>query len=166
MKRSTPLLLSHCVLTLLLFSDVSSALAQVKAKSNHVGLAVANLGREQKFFEDAFDMHIEQRFDLPNPPVHTVLLRNSSGLGIELIERQGATRLREYSDALDAASTLGYGHWALTVGDLDGLVRHLLNVGATLVSAPADAVQPGMRFAYVKDPEGNLIELIEPARLD
>ncbi|WP_436975816.1 VOC family protein [Nonomuraea angiospora] len=27
---------------------------------------------------------------------------------------------------------------------------------------PADAVQPGARFAYVKDPEDNLIELIQP----
>jgi catechol 2,3-dioxygenase-like lactoylglutathione lyase family enzyme len=40
----------------------------------------------------------------------------------------------------------------------------LLDAGATEVWPPADAVAPGTRFAYVKDPEGNLIELIQPAR--
>jgi predicted enzyme related to lactoylglutathione lyase len=35
-------------------------------------------------------------------------------------------------------------------------------VGAQPVWSPAPAVQPGARFAYVLDPEGNLLELIQP----
>ncbi|HTJ34808.1 MAG TPA: hypothetical protein VL738_16405 [Dactylosporangium sp.] len=32
--------------------------------------------------------------------------------------------------------------------------------GAEPVSAPAPAQRPGVWFAYVRDPEGNLIELV------
>jgi predicted enzyme related to lactoylglutathione lyase len=49
------------------------------------------------------------------------------------------------------------------VDDLDTAYESVLSAGAGEVSAPADAVRPGMRFAYVKDPEGNLLELIQPA---
>jgi catechol 2,3-dioxygenase-like lactoylglutathione lyase family enzyme len=80
---------------------------------------------------------------------------------MELIERQGSERQRDFANALDAALTQGYGHWALTVADVDQEFKFLVSKGATVVSAPAAAVQPGSRFAYVKDPEGNLIELIQ-----
>lgn len=33
--------------------------------------------------------------------------------------------------------------------------------GARIVSRPAMARRPGIRFAYVTDPEGNLIELLQ-----
>jgi catechol 2,3-dioxygenase-like lactoylglutathione lyase family enzyme len=58
----------------------------------------------------------------------------------------------------------GYGHWAVDVDDLEAAFTWLLSAGAIEVWPPADAVAPGARFAYVKDPEGNLIELIQPAR--
>lgn len=133
----------------------------VKATANHVGLAVAHLEAEQRWYEQAFGMKAEQHFDLPNPRVRTVLLRAPNGLGIELIERAGATRPRAFTDALDAAQTLGYGHWALRVDDLSQAYTALTAAGAKSVSAPGPAVQPGARFAYVQDPEGNLIELIQ-----
>jgi hypothetical protein len=37
----------------------------------------------------------------------------------------------------------------------------ILTADATQVSAPADALRPGVRFAYIKDLEGNRIELIQ-----
>jgi hypothetical protein len=42
--------------------------------------------------------------------------------------------------------------------------KSMLGPGAREVSVPAAAVRPGMRFAYVKYPEGNLLELVERAR--
>jgi predicted enzyme related to lactoylglutathione lyase len=51
----------------------------------------------------------------------------------------------------------------LAVDDLDAAFDRLVGLGAEAVWPPAAAVRPGARFAYVKDPEGNLIELIQPA---
>jgi catechol 2,3-dioxygenase-like lactoylglutathione lyase family enzyme len=91
-----------------------------------------------------------------------VLLRSAGGLRLELIERAHSSRGRAFADALDASLSQGYGHWALQVDNLDHAFADLLAAGAQPVSAPAPAVEPGARFAYVKDPEGNLIELIQP----
>ena len=132
------------------------------ARSHHVSLSVANLDAQQHWYEEVLGLHEEQRFDLPDPPVRTVLLRAHNGLRIELIERAGSRRTEVFDDALDTSRGQGYGHWALEVEDLEDVFAKLLAAGAQSVSAPAPAVQLGARFAYVKDPEGNLLELIQP----
>jgi predicted enzyme related to lactoylglutathione lyase len=47
---------------------------------------------------------------------------------------------------------------------LDTAFTSLTGAGGRPVWPPADAVKPGARFAYVADPEGNLLELIQPPR--
>jgi catechol 2,3-dioxygenase-like lactoylglutathione lyase family enzyme len=133
------------------------------ATAHHVALSVADLDAQQRWYAETLGMDVEQRFDLPEPPVRTVLLRTPRGFRIELIERAGSARAATFADALDAARARGYGHWAIEVDDLDLAYTELTRAGAAPVSPPAPAVQPGARFAYVKDPEGNLLELIQPA---
>jgi catechol 2,3-dioxygenase-like lactoylglutathione lyase family enzyme len=89
------------------------------------------------------------------------VLRAPNGLRVELIEREGS-RAQSFHDPLEAALTQGYGHWALEVDDLDQVFEALSAAGAESVSPPAPAVQPGARFACLRDPEGNLLELIQP----
>jgi catechol 2,3-dioxygenase-like lactoylglutathione lyase family enzyme len=130
---------------------------------DHVGLSVADLDAQRRFYREALAMtEVEEEFALPEAHVHTAILRSADGLKIELIERGGSAP-QEFADPFAGAATQGYFHWALTVADLDQTFSHLLSSGATEVSAPAPAVRPGARFAYVKDPEGNLLELIQPA---
>jgi catechol 2,3-dioxygenase-like lactoylglutathione lyase family enzyme len=94
--------------------------------------------------------------------VRTAVLEAGNGVRVELIERTGSARTEVFGDPLDTSRSQGYVHWALEVDDLDDVYTRLTQVGAQPVWPPADAVQPGTRFAYVKDPEGNLIELIQP----
>jgi catechol 2,3-dioxygenase-like lactoylglutathione lyase family enzyme len=132
---------------------------------NHVSLSVADLDAQVAWYGRALGFEeVVDRYELPEPPVGTAVLQAASGIRIELIQRGGSERLGEYSDPLDMTRSQGYGHWAVDVEDLDLAFEWLLEVGAREVWPPADAVAPGERFAYVKDPEGNLIELIQPAR--
>ncbi len=93
------------------------------------------------------------------------MLRAPNGVRVELIERAGSGRTEVFGDPLDTARGQGYGHWALEVDDLEEAYAGLTRAGAQPIWPPAPAVQPGARFAYVKDPEGNLIELIQPPAL-
>jgi len=130
---------------------------------HHTSLSVADLDAQRAWYQRALGLHeVVEEFQLDEPAVRTVVLRSGSGVRLELIERAGATRHRAYADPLDAASTLGFGHWAVSVRDLDAAFDAIVAAGGVAVWPPADAVQPGARFAYVKDPEGNLIELIQP----
>ena len=79
---------------------------------------------------------------------------------MELIERTGSTE-QNFADVYDGTSVQGYFHFAVEVTDLDTTYDDVLSAGATSVSAPAAAMMlPGLRYAYVKDPEGDLIELL------
>jgi catechol 2,3-dioxygenase-like lactoylglutathione lyase family enzyme len=129
---------------------------------DHVGLAVGDLDAQRRFYGEALGLNeVEERLDMPEAGIRTVILRADGGLKIELIERAGST-VQEYVDAYDGAAVQGYFHWALHVDDLAETYAHLLAVGAISVSEPAPAMREGARFAYVKDPEGNLLELIQP----
>jgi catechol 2,3-dioxygenase-like lactoylglutathione lyase family enzyme len=130
---------------------------------HHTSLSVADLDSQRAWYQRALGLReVVEEFRLDEPAVRTVVLQSNSGVRLELIERAGASRARAYADALDAASTLGFGHWAVSVRDLDTAFTTIVSAGGLAVWPPADAVQPGARFAYVKDPEGNLIELIQP----
>jgi catechol 2,3-dioxygenase-like lactoylglutathione lyase family enzyme len=130
---------------------------------DHVGLSVADLDEQRRFYREALGMtEVDEEFAMPEAHVRSTILRSPDGLKIELIERGGSTP-QEFGDPYDGAGTQGYFHWALYVEDLDATFANILKAGASEVSAPASAVRPGARFAYVKDPEGNLLELIQPA---
>jgi catechol 2,3-dioxygenase-like lactoylglutathione lyase family enzyme len=132
---------------------------------NHVSISVANLDAQVAWYQRALGFaEVVEQYELPEPPVRTAVLQAAPGIRVELIERGGSERAGEYSDPLDMTRSQGYAHWAVDVDDLDAAFRWLLDAGATEVWPPADAVAPGARFAYVKDPEGNLIELIQQAR--
>ncbi|WP_344313695.1 VOC family protein [Fodinicola feengrottensis] len=133
------------------------------AAAKAASLSVADLNAQRAWYQRALGLHeVIEEFQLDEPAVRTVVLRSGSGVRLELIERAGASRNRDYVDPLDAASTLGFGHWAVSVRDLDAAFAAIVAAGGVGVWPPVDAVQPGARFAYVKDPEGNLIELIQP----
>lgn len=129
---------------------------------DHVGLSVADLDAQRAFYGRALGLtEAEEELNLPKAGVRTAILRNADGLKLELIERSGSLP-QEFADAYDGAGVQGFFHWALHVQDLVAAFGELLGAGASEVSAPGPAARAGARFAYVKDPEGNLLELIQP----
>ena len=131
------------------------------ASAHHVGLSVADLDAEQRWYQLNFGLDdVVERVQLSEPPVRTVVLRAPSGLRLELIELVGS-QPSSADNPLEAARTQTYGHLALEVDDLDVAFSELTATGAHPVSPPAPGASPGIRFAYVQDPEGNLLELIQ-----
>ncbi|HWH12483.1 MAG TPA: VOC family protein [Solirubrobacteraceae bacterium] len=131
------------------------------ASPHHVGLSVADLEAEERWYRLSLGLtEVVERVELPEPAVRTVVLRAPSGLRLELIELAGSTP-SSADNPLEAARTQTYGHLALEVDDLDAAFSELTAAGAHPVSPPAPGASPGTRFAYVQDPEGNLLELIQ-----
>ncbi|HET9900005.1 MAG TPA: VOC family protein [Actinomycetes bacterium] len=80
---------------------------------------------------------------------------------MELLSRTGSSAGLRADHPLHAALTEGYGHVALeAAADLDATFERLVAEGATVVREPRPAPVPGARMAWVKDPEGNLLELL------
>ncbi|KAF4331913.1 glyoxalase-like domain protein [Fusarium beomiforme] len=107
---------------------------------------------------------VVRNFTIHTPELFQVVqLQNPQEVIIELVQNADSTRQQLPKDPMDASKVQGYFHWALMVGDLDGFFAYITesSTGARAISPPApDDFGVGGKYAYVADPEGNLIELL------
>jgi catechol 2,3-dioxygenase-like lactoylglutathione lyase family enzyme len=59
-----------------------------------------------------------------------------------------------------AALRAGVPHTAWTVADLDAAHARAVEAGGRSAWTPRDTLEPGLRIAFVADPDGNLVELL------
>ena len=127
---------------------------------DHVGLTVADLGTMTAWYGEAFDLATEFEFQLPGVAFRGVMLRGN-GFRVELLVRDGNVAGLQASSPVEAALTRGFGHIAFDVPEVDLAYDRLLALGASDRMSPRPSPEPGVRMAYVADPEGNLVELLD-----
>ena len=136
------------------------------ARFDHVGISVPDLAAAVTWYREALDLTEEHAFAVPGTDLRGVMLRHHSGYRVELLHRPDAAPGLVADGPLDAAGTLGYGHLCLgvnTPGEVDTEFARLVAAGAGVRMSPRPAPRPGARMAFVSDPYGNLIELIDRA---
>jgi catechol 2,3-dioxygenase-like lactoylglutathione lyase family enzyme len=132
---------------------------------HHFGVTVTDLDRAVEFYRDAFDFDPPERFTVGGEPfadgvgvdgatgrfAHFVL----DGARIELVEYDP-----EGADATgEDVNQPGAKHLGLAVDDLDAFYADL-DPSVTTLSEPR-TTESGTRICFVRDPEGNLIEVLE-----
>ncbi len=132
------------------------------ATMHHVGITVVDLDAVCDWYASAFDMAVEFAFEVEEIGMRGAVLRAPSGFGIELIARAGVRTGGRFTGPADAALIGGHSHVAIQVDNLPAVHAQLLGRGATERMVPQQSPQPGWRMSFVADPEGNLIELVEP----
>jgi len=130
---------------------------------DHVGLTVGDLDAAVDWYSRALDLSEEFRFELPGVEFRGVMMIGPTKYRIELLERRGSQPGPQPANPVDAALVRGYGHICLDVEDVDRAYDELLAVGASDRMSPRASPEPGVRMAFVADPEGNLIELLDRA---
>jgi catechol 2,3-dioxygenase-like lactoylglutathione lyase family enzyme len=129
---------------------------------HHISLSVADLDAQEAWYRGAFGLsQVDERLDLPEAGVRTVILGDGAGLRFEFTERAGSTAVLR-PDPYSATAAQTFTHLALQVPDLDAAFKRLITeYAASTVSEPGPGATEGVRYAYIHDPEGNLVELIE-----
>ena len=112
-------------------------------------LIVTNLPRAKEFYETAFGFAQTNAFDTPD--FEEAMLKQPDNEFLLL--------LLSYKDARPLADASAHGPTGFACTDLEASVAKALNAGATLTLAPKD-VGP-TRVAFVTDPDGHEIELIQ-----
>jgi catechol 2,3-dioxygenase-like lactoylglutathione lyase family enzyme len=136
---------------------------------SHVAITVADFNRTIKFYQDVFGApvvgvncnHDPERLrtffgvDAGHPELKIGWIRIPGGATIEVFE---------FTPSLEPAeitwSRPGLTHLSFNVRGTDKWHRYLVEKGVEIVSAP-EASPKGHTFFFVKDPDGNLIELID-----
>ena len=139
-------------------------MAEMTARLDHVGLAVASLEAAAAWFRDVFGLvtELSLRVEAIDLSIE-MLIHPEFGYRLELLHRPGTGdgAVRKPADPAEAALREGYGHVAFGVADLDGAYDRAVARGARPVMPPCPAPEPRVRMAFVADPEGNLIELLQ-----
>ena len=128
---------------------------------DRIGLTVGDLEAMTDWYAAAFKLEVELEFALDHVDFRGVMLRSPEGYRIELLNRSGNVAGLQAASPVEAALTRGFGHVAFDVPDVDASYDALLAAGATDRMSPRPSPEPGVRMAYVADPEGNLIELLD-----
>jgi lactoylglutathione lyase len=136
-------------------------MAEVGARLDHVGLSVADLDGAASWFCDVFGLVPELALQVePLDLSIQMLIHPQHGYRLELLRRPGSAAGGKPDTPAEAALRDGYGHVAFDVTDLDAAYDRAVVRGARSVMPPCASPEPGVRMAFVADPEGNLVELL------
>lgn len=126
------------------------------AKMIHTMIRVLDEARSLAFYRTALGLEVAERLDFETFTL-VYLANRETGFELELTINKGRTEPYQRGD--------GYGHLAVSVGDVDG--EHMRLTAAGL--APRNLVDfaPGgqvlARFFFIADPDGYEIEVLQRA---
>ncbi len=117
---------------------------------HHVAIYTRSFEAMQAFYADVLGLPVTRRWDDAG-----IIFFGAGSIEIELTrqDKPGA----EHPPLLDEG--VGVNHFALGVVDLDQTLRDLHERGAHLVAG--SAWYKSIRSAFIRDPEGNVLELVE-----
>ena len=134
-----------------------------------MGIVVNDLEKNRDFWINTlgFKLHIEaleespyidELLDIKDPALKTVKLIDSKGFIIELLKFENYQVGNSWSGEL---KTTGLTHIALTVDNLDELVKGLIKGDYQTVSDIKVSPNGKVKVVFVKGPEGLMLELVE-----
>jgi catechol 2,3-dioxygenase-like lactoylglutathione lyase family enzyme len=127
---------------------------------HHFGILTKNVEKLKEFYVESLGFEegetrllpadlVDRIFGMPSPCYLTKLLRGS--LVLEVFS------LTDMDTQDRKPATVGYNHWGMGVEDKERFVKNLKEDGASVLE-----IEHSDRMIYfVKDPEGNLIEIYE-----
>jgi lactoylglutathione lyase len=121
-------------------------------KIAHTCLNVADLERSIDFYTKQMGLLFVSRREIKQNNAEIAFLRDEGGGAIELTHWRDKTTLAE-GDNLD--------HIAFDVQDVEGTVERLRAHGVTIAMEPYSLQGSSNKLAFIKDPDGNWLELIE-----
>ena len=128
---------------------------------DHVGLNVADLGAAETWYVEAFGFVRQLAVRVDAIDLDIVMLIDASGQRLELLSRPGSAPGLRAANPAEAVLTEGFGHIAFDVSGVDSVYERLLALGARAVMPPQPSPERNVRMAFVADPEGNLVELLD-----
>lgn len=115
----------------------------------HVNVNVADLGEAVTFYEQ-FGFEKSWGFETPDKETKHQFIADENGIELQLSEN---------SDGGDFNEGTTWDHLAIGVDDLDDVFKEIDHYGVE--QEPKDHPETGIRTAFIYDPDGRKVELVE-----
>ena len=124
----------------------------------HTMIRVKDFQESLRFYCDTLGMKVLDKFD--------VEVRRSTGLfiGYGNYRASALLELVQKWDESDYTHGTAYGHVAIGLPDLPAMTRRIEAAGYEVTDQPAVLIKGGPMVAFVKDPDGYAVELIQIQR--
>ncbi|MFB6107868.1 MAG: VOC family protein [Haloplanus sp.] len=133
--------------------------------AHHFGVTLTDLDRAVEFYRDVFGLAVLDRFTVSGEAfARGVGVPDATGRFAHLDAGDARVELVEYDPEgravrAETVADAGAKHLGLAVDDLDAVYADLPETVETL-SSP-QTTESGTRICFVRDPDGNLVELLE-----
>ncbi len=124
----------------------------------HASVRTSNMVRSIEFYEKFLGLRLQSRRDIPQTNAEIAFLQDPKGIGaaLELTFYRGQKHFvqADYPDRL-------FDHLAFVVKDMAKTLTAMRAANVTITDEPYRLSPTGNLLAFVEDPDGTLIELIE-----
>lgn len=147
------------------FSSSQPLSTDMEPTAHHYGITVSDLDRTVAFYRDVLGLDVVAEFTVGGEPFATgVGVPDAGAEFVHLDAGDARIELVRYDPEAEARADgslnePGATHVGLAVADLDAVYEEIPDEVDTL-SEP-QTTESGTRILFVRDPEGNLVELLE-----
>jgi catechol 2,3-dioxygenase-like lactoylglutathione lyase family enzyme len=138
--------------------------------AHHVGITVADLDRAVEFYVETFDLDVAAEFSVGGDAFAEAVAVEGAAAEFAHLDADGAVvELVAYDPAVESndgsagddpeLNRPGATHVGLTVDDVESFYADLADDVETL--SPPRTTESGTTVLFVRDPEGNLIEVLD-----
>lgn len=121
----------------------------------HTCLNVSDLDRSIEFYTKNLGLKFVSRREVKQNNAEIAFVKDESGGAIEL------THWRDKKSLIEGDN---FDHIAFGVDDVDASVKKLKDAGVTIAMKPFSLQGSTSKIAFIKDPDGNWLELIQQAK--
>ena len=118
----------------------------------HTCLNVMDLEKSIAFYRDRLGLKLMRRVEIKQNNAEIAFLEDADG---------GAIELTHWRDKKQLVEGDNFDHVAFGVKDLKDTIERLRSLGTTIAMEPFKLSGGGHPIAFIKDPDGNWLELIE-----
>ena len=128
---------------------------------HHLTYSVADVERLSAWYIEVLGFRLARRFSLRDGAMQFAWL-DIADFRIGMIQTDGEViPNRPVVTAGESLAIAGVRHVVFSVASVDDAYRELVRKGVVFLEAPASFEPPGIRIAYLQDPEGNVLGLYE-----
>lgn len=130
----------------------------------HVAVSVTDIERSAAFYREVFGFDLAERHKIFQASLMIVIMKRP-GIAVELFQFDAMKPLPDYRRSLDSdLRTVGVKHFSLEVDDVPGMMKMVRERGVECETEVREFAD-GRRYFFIKDPDGNLVEVMEKEKI-